>query len=758
VETRPDVVRRPEAPAPVRRGPEPGGDSSRRPLEVRDYLAIFRRRRWAMLAVLTAVVTSTTAFTLLRRPSYEATTRLLVQQANVGSGGEQEMPLMADLVGITRARSVQTQIELLKSPLVVGPALDKLPPRLRRYFPRNPEDVNLRVNEVKETDVIDIRVTSGSRHASTMLTDAIAQAYVDESKRVNRKATVEAANYVKGQLNSVRRKLDEARRAIREHKQRTGTFNLSDQGEAQADELARLTAEVGQARAELGAVRAQLRSLQDAARRADTTLVASRTIAQNPLVEKLKAGIADLEVQRSALAAEYTDNSRPVRELDARLAAARRRLEGQVSKVVTSEQHNVNPVRQALVQESARLQALAQAAEARTGGLTRFLNQQQAAMKQLPEEEYRLAHLTTNANVLESTYVMLNEKHQTLQISEQARLASASIVSPARVPLDPVSPNKRLNLALACIVGVLLAIGAALAIDYIDDSIHSADEVTALTQWPVLGHVPIVDSEAQRLVAHIDQRHSGLVESYRMLRSNITFAALDEPLRSMLVTSAGMGEGKTLTACNLATVMAHDGKNVILVDSDLRRPAIHRAFGLANETGFTSVVLGGATLDEALQATEVPGLSILTSGPLPPNPPEVLNSARGRQVIEAIKQRADMVVFDSPPAAALTDAQVLSSSTDGVLLVVASQETTRPMFQRAKVILDHAGANVLGAVLNKLDPAKDGYGDYYYYYYYYHYGDGESGGHRRGRRRRTKSLGTGDSTGATPPAPMGGVH
>jgi succinoglycan biosynthesis transport protein ExoP len=383
-------------------------------------------------------------------------------------------------------------------------------------------------------------------------------------------------------------------------------------------------------------------------------------------------------------------------------------------------------------------------------------------MKRLPEEEYQLAQLTTNASVLESTYVMLNEKHQALQISEQARLANARVVSPARVPLDPVSPNKKLNLALACVVGALLSIGAALAIDYIDDTLHSADDVTALTQLPVLGHVPVVDSDTQRLVARIDQRHSGLVESYRMLRSNITFSALDAPLRSMLVTSGGMGEGKTLTACNLATVMAHDGKSVILVDTDLRRPAIHRTFGLTNETGFTSVVLGGATLDDALQSSEVPGLSVLTSGPLPPNPPEVLNSARGRQVIEAIKQRADVVIFDSPPAAALTDAQVLSSSTDGVLLVVACQETTRPIFQRAKAVLEHAGANLLGAVLNKLDPSRDGYGGYYhyYYYYYYHHADDEAGdGRRHRRRRRTKSLSDGgDGTSPTPPAAVGTVH
>jgi capsular exopolysaccharide synthesis family protein len=188
-------------------------------------------------------------------------------------------------------------------------------------------------------------------------------------------------------------------------------------------------------------------------------------------------------------------------------------------------------------------------------------------------------------------------------------------------------------------------------------------------------------------------------EAYRTLRTNIQFSVLDKPLRTLLVTSAGPDEGKTTTAANLAITLAQTGRTVILVDADLRRPGQHELFRLGNETGLTTLVLGGA-LAETVQSTNVEHLSVVTSGPIPPNPSELLDSRRMEGVVQDLAAQADYVVFDSPPVGAVTDAAVLASRVDGVVLVVSRGKTNKDQAKRAKALLERTKANVLGVVIN----------------------------------------------------------
>jgi len=230
-----------------------------------------------------------------------------------------------------------------------------------------------------------------------------------------------------------------------------------------------------------------------------------------------------------------------------------------------------------------------------------------------------------------------------------------------------------------------------------------------------------LEREGISAITQMDAK-SPVAEAYRLLRSNIQFASIDRELRTLLITSASPEEGKSTTLFNLGVVMAQSGKKVILLGCDLRKPTLHRLCGGHNRVGVTTVLLGQKTVDEALQKTGVPNLLLLNSGPVPPNPSELLGSAGMRTLLEQLKERADIVLVDSPPVLPVADAVVLSAIVDGVLLVVSAGHTQYQVAKDAKAALDNAKANIIGAVLNNVPVTK---GNYYYYYYYYSSDSGE---------------------------------
>jgi len=309
-----------------------------------------------------------------------------------------------------------------------------------------------------------------------------------------------------------------------------------------------------------------------------------------------------------------------------------------------------------------------------------------------------------------------------------------TVIEEAAVPTFPVGPQRLMQVALAAAIGMILAVGAAFLIEYLDDSLKSPDEVTKTLGLTTLGGITRIsgDSPPEKLIT-VRHPKSPISEAYRVMRTNLQFSAVDHPLKSLVVTSPNPIEGKSTTLANLGVVMAQAGKSVVLVDSDLRRPMLHKIFQVSNKEGLTTVLLEEEPLlDGRLQETGIENLRLLTSGPLPPNPSELLGSQRMRTLIERLEVEADVVVFDTPPALPVTDAVVLATQTDGVLLVADAGKTRRSAALGAVENMRQVGANVLGAVLNRLSPRRSG--GYYYYYYYYHYAEDNKGRRRRKRR------------------------
>lgn len=323
------------------------------------------------------------------------------------------------------------------------------------------------------------------------------------------------------------------------------------------------------------------------------------------------------------------------------------------------------------------------------------------------------------------------------------------IFEEAVAPIAPTKPKVMQNTLLAAVVGLMLAGGAAFLIEYLDDSVRDQRDVTDLLGLPMLGVVGAL-GEGQQLptVLAENEPRSPLAEAFRMVRTNLSYALpAQEGARRYLVTSAGPTEGKTTVTANLATVMAQAGQRVILVDADLRRPTLYKAFGVPSKPGLTSYLAGMvASVDDILIDTEVDGVRMLSCGPLPPNAAELLNSARMEQLLDELDDRCDVVLLDSPPLLAVADAAILACMVSGVILVLEAGTTRLEGAAAAIDVLNKAGAKVLGAVLNNVKLRRRGYGsDYYYYYYYYASHDGDQGptdaeGQKAapGRRRRRR--------------------
>jgi receptor protein-tyrosine kinase len=318
-------------------------------------------------------------------------------------------------------------------------------------------------------------------------------------------------------------------------------------------------------------------------------------------------------------------------------------------------------------------------------------------------------------------------------------LPNGILISKPRVPASPSYPSKGRNLVLFTMLGIMLSVAVAIVADRMDTRVHDPAIVGNMTDLPSLAAIPSIEHEAGvRLQIGKLNHNNAFLESFRILRNNITFSAIDNPLKVIAVSSPGRAEGKSTISVNMAIAMAMDGKKVLLVDCDLRRPSIHNWMGVLREVGLTNVVKGLSSIEDAIVSTDIENVFCLPSGPLPPNPTEFLNSKHSRDLIKELSSMYDMIILDCPPCTGLSDVQVISTMADGVLLVVTMNRTLKPYLHIAMRTLNQVKAPLIGFVLNMVESRRQGYGYYYnYYYYYYDYDEQNVGdGHKKKGKRK----------------------
>jgi tyrosine-protein kinase len=336
-----------------------------------------------------------------------------------------------------------------------------------------------------------------------------------------------------------------------------------------------------------------------------------------------------------------------------------------------------------------------------------------ALVLHIAEQDTNPALARDVANTLVAEFIAeVRQIQQAETQSSNARTGDNFVVlSPAVLPNKPVSPSKTLNVAVAFATGLLIALALAFLLDYLDQSIKNDEELTQRLGLISVGHVPfLVASKEKRgeLVTLDAQSHAA--EAYKALRTGILFSGLERDLKELVITSAEQGEGKSRTAANLAVVLALAGHLTLLIDADFRRPSLHRIFARVRNIGLSNLIIQDATEGETITAVDaVPNLWLLTSGPTPPNPSELLGSARMRELVARLEGHFAYLIIDTPPVNVVTDAAILAAFASGTILVIDQGRTSVPALGRAKQILDRVGARTIGAVMNKVRPSSGAY-------------------------------------------------
>jgi receptor protein-tyrosine kinase len=387
------------------------------------------------------------------------------------------------------------------------------------------------------------------------------------------------------------------------------------------------------------------------------------------------------------------------------------------------------------------------------------------------QSEGKSDELSAELQIATGSYTTLAQKLQELRVDEQLETGSGRVVSTAVVDPTPVSPKVARNTALGLAIGLVFGIGMAFLYEYLDNTIKSTEEAEKLYGAPVLGHIPFEKFEKgeKRRLTIAQHPGSPAAESYRVLRNSLDFINFEHDIKTLVVSSAAPGEGKSTVAANLAAGLAQAGQKVVLVSCDFRRPTTETFFGVTNMIGLSEVLTGADSLKSALQRPGEEQLLVLTSGKMPPNPSELLGSQKMKELIESLEEWGDWVIIDTPPLLAVADPAAVARWADGVLVVTRGGQSTRDAAKKAREMLEKVGAKIIGTVVWGLEegPGGRGYGYYGYGYGYggyYYYSDYYNAGQGRGGKKHASDSGAqaplsvqaGEDAGAYTPAKSGG--
>ena len=676
----------------------------------REIFTMLRRRRRIIGAAFISVLALGLLITALTKPIYQASATLELIVPQQTGGGSSELPGLTDLIDNSRARSQATQIAVLQSAGVTNGAKNRVGVLNKTWRSSLDTLGGINIQPISDTDIIQVSVQSHDPQAAQAYAKALCQEYISQSKQQNRESVNNATAYINGRLKVVRADLDRARGALREFQEENDTIDLPAEAGVRAQNVLAGQDAIRAFEAQRRGDMAQLAALRSSIARLPATNTTPAGIERNTVVEDMKKSLTGLELERFRLSQEYTPQSEQVRSLDQQISSIRQRMAREAKTQVRAWTIEKDPIRLQQTQAAALLQTQIWANDSKARAMRSALEEQRSELSKVPAQQYRLGQLTTDMQTLQTTYELLNEKSLTLRLQRESSVATARLV-PGNIMAQKVSPRYGANLITSFIAGLVIAIALAALVDRLDDRVHTQQDAEHSSGLPILAQIPFLHDKTQQTLLNNMNESTTLLESYRMLRTNIEFSSLGQPLRSIVVTSTQPNEGKSTTTADLAIAMALDDKKVILVDADLRRPTLHELFDLPNRIGFTSVVAKTATLEEALQETPVPGLYFLSSGPAPPNPTELLNSRSARAVWAQIIGACDLALIDTPPALVMADAQIVTSLMDAVILVISMQEAGRRDIERTSALLSRTGTPVLGAVLNKTRAENN---DYYY--------------------------------------------
>jgi tyrosine-protein kinase Etk/Wzc len=731
-----------------------------------DYLAMFYRGRWLIVLTFLITMVIVTGITFTMNPVYEASTTIMIAEKQ-GMGES-----LFDVTGFTQRRTqINNQVEILKSRALAGMVVENLleMPGHESLQLLTSEDgatkdkseittdlrLSIFVSPVRETDLIRVHVKAPSPYEAALLANSIVKAFQDLDRDLSRGEISQVVEFLSDQLNRKEVELKNSEGSLRNFLQEAKIASLSDEASQVVEEGAKFESMYKGAIIELEGTQKRLDYLKNQLGISTANLESEISRVSSPLVLQLRKEMADIERNIAIYLSQGVFEDDPqVRFERNKLKAIKERLTEEIRKLVVQGLPPDDPLTQAqgLVLKILEGDIEMASLRARAAALEKVVEEYRAKLESLPEKNVQLARLERNRKVDENLYMMMREKFEESRITQAGQIGKVRIIDTATPPIAPISPKKRLNLLFGIIIGVGLGVGLTYLREYLDRSVRGVEELESMG-LTVFGAIPEIagaskknlmanrngengNGEAGRLVTHYKPK-SPISEAYRTVRTNLQFADPDKTVHSFLVTSTGPGEGKSTTAANLAIALSQQGSRTVLIDTDLRRPMIHKIFNLDKHRGLTNLLVGKSKLEEVIQPSGIAHFDVITAGILPPNPAELLGSQRMKDLTVALKARYDVCIYDTPPLIAVTDAAIVSKELDGVLLVVKAAQTHKDALLRALDLLENVRARILGVVLNGV--SKDNsYGSHYYYNdYYSYYGDNGEKKHKKVRSKKS---------------------
>ena len=728
-------------------------------LDFVEYWRTLRKHQWAILAFALVVALVAGVVAYVSTPIFEAKTTVLIET------NKQKVVTIEDVYsGMGASREYfQTQVEILKSREVSLKTINKL--KLYdhpEYDPRLPPvgvaalikkigfvteeepkqwdskslseaalrrfTTNLSIEPIRLSQLVVIRFTSADPALAAKITNAVAQTYIENDLDARYQMTRTASVWLQEQLSGLKDKLNQSEQSLQGYREKQGIVSLKDgaqNGTGQQVDL--LQSRLIEARTRRAEVESTYKTVKDAS--------SAGELASQPAV-LLNAQVADAKRQASEAARRLADASQrygrehpKFMQADSEAKSANENLQRQIELVVGG-----------ITNEYERARSTEKMLE---GSLANA----RGSVQNINRKEFELGVYEREVDSNRQMYDMFMKRAKETNVGGDLQSTVARVVDPSEVPSVPIKPKKSLIIAVAFFMGLLIGVMLALLMEVLDNTLKTTEDVEVRLKQPLLTVLPMLDKK------HADSKISGRLmtldpsslysEGVRTARTGVLLSSVDLPTRTLIVTSSVPGEGKTTFSCNLA--MAHAlTKRTLLIDADMRRPSVHKAYGLeATSMGLSELVAGGATLAKCVHRIEDSNLSVMTSGAIPPNPLELLHSDRFARTLEILSQHFEIIIIDSPPVELVSDAMVIAARASGVIFVTKALSTPYPLARKSLQRLRRANAHIVGVVLNALDfnKAEKYYGEYSAYgkNSYSNYGSGYSSTYGEGYGKGYKS-------------------
>ncbi len=561
----------------------------------------------------------------------------------------------------------------------------------------------LEIEPIKGSSLVDIRFAGVHPEEIKRIVNRHASEYIDSNLEVRFAASNDAVEWLQKQILTKKELVEKAENTLQIYKEKKNIVSLEGRQNIIVQKLEDLNSKLTDARTERMEVETRYNQTKKyVGKQGELEIIPD--IMENTLMRKFKSEHVSLLTEIKKLSKKYGKNHPAMIRAVAEAEELKTKIAEEIVKIAKS------------------IEAKYKAALSQEESLSKALEEQKEVALQLNRDAIAYGTLRRESEGERAMYEILLKRLKETDITGELQTSNIRIVDPAETPRFPIKPRKKLNILLGAILGLGMGFGLALFLEYIDNTIKRPEDVEQYLGIPLLGVIEKIRTQVSspELIAHEFPR-SAIAEALRSVRTGIMFSMIDKPKKLIMVTSAVQGEGKTFMVSNLAYAIAQTGKNTLLVDTDLRKPRLNEVFSVTRKPGLSDHLIGECNLESIVKTTLIPNLSIITCGIIPHNPSEILESTVMEKFCKEVRDKFDIVIFDTPPSMTVTDAVVLSRNMDGVIITIESGSTVKNTVKRCISQLTSSKCEILGAVINYADIAKGGY-YYHYYAHYYKYG------------------------------------